>query len=155
MRRIIEPQFSAATRESKIPSGKAIAMCGSVRRILRSRLFLQLYNTRRHWRVSVSGLESSAVRGKGRGRKGEEEEKKRQEKEKVEAHTAAQGEREDDPFSSASSNCSGIQDTLRSWAGDARARAKRADSSFESPIAPRCCFDHCSINTPSTALMTI
>lgn len=51
------------------------------------------------------------------------------------AHTAAQGEREDDPFSSASSNCSGIQDTLRSWAGDARARAKRDDSSFESPIA--------------------
>lgn len=65
---------------------KAIAMCGSARRILRSRLFLQLYNTRRHWRVSVSGLESSAVR-EGRGGEEKKEKKRQEKKEEVEAHT--------------------------------------------------------------------
>lgn len=113
---------------------KAIAMCGSGRRLLRSRLFLQLYNTRRHWRVSVSGLESSAVRG---GWEGEEEKKRRSGRKRRKRwrhiHSCPRGTRRR-PLLEYIVNCSGIQDTLRSWTGDARARAKRANSSFEPPL---------------------
>lgn len=113
---------------------KAIAMCGSARRILRSRLFLQFYNTRRHWRVSVSGLESSAVR---EGRGGEEKKKRngrRRRKRWRHIHSCPRGTR-GRPLLECIVNCSGIQDTLRSWAGDARARVKQVNSSFESPTA--------------------
>lgn len=104
-------------------------MCGSVRRILRSRLFLQLYNTRRHWRVSVSGLESSS--------REEEREKKRGaggEGRGGGTYSCPRGTRGRPFLESASSIARAFRIRCSSWAGDARARAKQADSSFESLI---------------------